>query len=357
MPRRGCPPRAATLREAPRHEARRSFATNRRFLGLAVAALAAFAIGAGCAQNNSSTTKSGGGSTEGEGGSSVGGSAPTTTSTSSATTGSGGGATGTGGATSAGGSTPSGGSGQGGSEPTGGGDHVLIAEIGVAPASGEFIEVYNPTNAAIALDDYYLSDNATYTTFTNGQPWNPPTDNPGTDFLARFPKGTTLAPGAVLVVATDPTYKDAFGACPDFTLKGTFDGCSTKAMNAPVDGSIGASAGLSNSREMIVLFHWDGDAAHDVEDVDYVTWGTDFDDNTRVDKTGQGSYKPNTARASQKAAAAPPPTQSIERCKAEPGEKTSGGNGLTGHDETSEDLAAAFTVQAKPTPGKKNACL
>ena len=89
---------------------------------------------------------------------------------------------------------------------------------------------------------------------------------------------------AVIVVATDPTYKDNFGACPDFTLKGTFDGCGSPvlAMNAPSEGSIGTVAGLSNAREMVVLFRWDGDAAHLVEDVDYVTWGPDFDDNTRA---------------------------------------------------------------------------
>ncbi len=333
---------------------------NRTFLGLTLAGLAAIALGAGCAESNASTkTSTGSGSdSTGEGGTSGAGGATAT--------GTGGGSTGTGGGSTSAGGAGTGGAGTGGAVNTGGSNpggtpanHVVISEVGVAPAGGEFVEIWNPTKSAVDLSNYYLSDNATYTEVVTGQPWVPPTDNVGTDFLARFPNGTTLAPDAVIVVATDPTYKDNFGACPDFTLKGTFDGCGSPvlAMNAPSEGSIGTVAGLSNAREMVVLFRWDGDAAHLVEDVDYVTWGPDFDDNTRADKTGKATYKADTARASQKAAVAPKATESIERCGLETGEKLSGGNGLTGHDETSEDLAATFTVQAAPSPGAKNGCL
>ena len=321
---------------------------NRTFLGLTLSGIVAVALGAGCAESNSSAkTTNGSGTETGKGGSGAGGGTTTTTG--------GGGATGTGGGgtTTSTSSTGTGGGGQVGTP----GDHVLISEIGVAPAGGEFIEVYNPTNAEVDLTDYYRSDNSVYWTFAAGQAWNPPTDNEGTDFLARFPKGTKLPAGGVVVIATDPTYKDTFGACPDFTLKGAFDGCQTLAMNAPADGAIGTVAGLSNSREMVVLFKWDGDTSHNLEDVDYVTWGADFEDATRVDKSGQGSYVADTARASQKAAAAPKATESIERCKLDSGEKLSGGNGITGHDETSEDLAASFSVQAAPSPGQKNGCL
>jgi len=47
----------------------------------------------------------------------------------------------------------------------------------------------------------------------------------------------------------------------------------------------------------------------------------------------------------------------VERCKIESSEKLSGGNGMTGHDETSEDLGTSFKSQASPTPGTKNSCL
>jgi hypothetical protein len=83
-----------------------------------------------------------------------------------------------------------------------------------------------------------------------------------------------------------------------------------------------------------------------------------FDEGTRIDKTGVGSYLADTARDMQNPApAASTNGQSIERCTIEPGERLSGGNGITGHDETSERLDMSFRVQTMPTPGMRNSCL
>lgn len=252
----------------------------------------------------------------------------------------------------------------GGGPDTGGGDasvagHLVISEIGVAPAAGEFIEIYNAGSAAVDLGSYFLSDNATYFQIAAGTPWNPPLATPGTDFLAQFPVGATLAPGAAISIATSPTFEAQFSKCPDYILSTTPLTCTNgvaKAMLAPTNGGIGASVGLSNDREMVVLFQWTGGPT--VKDVDYVTWGTVFDAETRADKTAASGYQPDTAPASQKAAIPPGVLQSIERCSAiETGEKTSGGNGLLGHDETSEALDQTFKVQTTPTPGAKNGCL
>lgn len=237
--------------------------------------------------------------------------------------------------------------------------HLVISEIGVAPAAGEFIEIYNAGEAAVDLGSYFLSDNATYFKIAAGTPWNPPLATPGTDFLAQFPTGATLAPGAAISIATSSTFEAQFGKCPDYILATTPLTCTNgvaKAMVAPTNGGIGASVGLSNDREMVVLFQWAGGPT--VKDVDYVTWGTVFDAETRADKTGASGYQPDTAPASQKAAVPPGVLQSIERCSAiETGEKTSGGNGLLGHDETSEAMDQTFKTQATPTPGAKNGCL
>ena len=299
--------------------------------------------------------------------------------TSTGTTGAGGSTSGTGGAMAT--STATGATGTGGSPATtstgtgtgtssssgagGGGtlgDHLLISEIGVAPAGGEFIEIYNPTAATIDLTAYYLTDNSAYPSIAEGKPWAPVTNNVGTDFLAQFPAGTKLAAGAVLVVATAAAYEMNFTKCPDFILADKDLTCVSgvaKAMLAPTNGGIGATSGLSNDREMVMLFHWAGVVNTPVDDVDYVTWGTTFEDPTRVDKTGLAGYAADTARASQKGATPPAPTQSIERCGPTPekGEKSVGGNGLTGHEETSEPLDTNFVIQAKPTPGVKNTCL
>ncbi len=280
--------------------------------------------------------------------------------------------------TSSGGNAGTATGGQAGS-PTDGGDdgstpapdHVLISEVGIEPGGAEFIELWNPTGAPVDLSDYYIADNSAYHKLTSG-PWNP-NETPGTDFLARFPSGATLAADAVLVVASEPSsgndsFFQIFGSCPTFTLNSTgatlsCNGTTVPAMNIPANGGVGNVAGalISNDREMIVLFTWDG-AASTVKNVDYVTWGTDFNADTRVDKTNVTGYQPDTAAGQQKSAnqgvagdgGSP---LSIERCGAEVGEKTTGGNGITGHDETSEDMTSSFASQGTPSPGTKNSCL
>lgn len=242
-------------------------------------------------------------------------------------------------------------------------DHLLISEVVVAPEGGELIEIWNPTAAAIDLTDVYLSDNSTYVDIASGGAWAPITNNPGTDFLARFPAGTMLNPDQVLVIGTvgaAGNYETNYMACPTFYLSTAAVPCgggTTPAMLSTETGSITAMSNLSNMREMLVLFTWSGDTADTLKDLDYVTWGATFEAGTRVDKTGVAGYQPDTAPDLQKGATAPSPTQSIERCSLETGEKTSGGNGITGHDETSEDLAASFKSTATPSPGKKNDCL
>ena len=234
----------------------------------------------------------------------------------------------------------------------------------MAPNEKEFVEIYNAGGAAVDLSNYYLSDNSTYHGISAGKAFNPPDATPGSDFLVRFPTGTSIAAGATVVIALSTGYSgtSGFNKCPDFIISATgtdltCTGATAKAMVIPTNGAVGAGATLSNAREMLILFTWDGSAST-VKDVDYVTWGPlEMEVETRIDKTGVAGYAADTARDVQKPALAAAIATSIERCSFEPGEKTSGGNGVTGHDETSEDLAASFVAQATPTPGVKNACL
>lgn len=238
-------------------------------------------------------------------------------------------------------------------------DHLVINEIVVGPNEQEIVEIHNPTAAAVALDDYYLSDNSTYVDLASGGAWNPITNNPGTDFLARFPAGSSIPAGGVIVIGFDAGYEVAFGGCPDFYM-GTADlPCGNgmvPAMEQTEDGSITDASNLSNAREMLVLFTWTGDTNDLLQDVDYVTWGDMFEAGSRADKSAEPGYQPDTAVDMQLPAPAPMPTNSIERCGPEVGESTSGGNGITGHDETSENLGASFLVEAAPTPGAMNTC-
>lgn len=330
-------------------------------LSLAVLSLvgATSLVAYGCANSESDLGTSGSGASD----------AASTTSSASGT----GGAGGAGGATaatttSAATTSGTGGSGQGGSMGQGGGpsgEHLVISELAAAPGPAEFVEIWNPTDADVDLTDYYLSDNGTYYTIAQGGLWNPITDNPGTDFLARFPAGLVIAKDAVLVIATDPGFETTYNKCPDLILAlqdfACAGGGTAKAMLKPVGGDVGSLPGtmISNAREMMVLFTWDGNTANPLKDADYLTWGDVWEPGSRADKTGIAGYQADTNPDNQKGATIPSPSTSIERCNmgAEIDEKVSGGNGITGHDETSEDMYWSYSLQVAPSPGVKNACL
>lgn len=90
-------------------------------------------------------------------------------------------------------------------------DHLLITKVLFdcpnpedAAGSSEFIEIINPTNSPVSLDNYFLSD----VNFAEGaRYYNLPEMGPGgkitlshADFLLQFPAGHTLQPGQVAVV-------------------------------------------------------------------------------------------------------------------------------------------------------------
>ncbi len=240
--------------------------------------------------------------------------------------------------------------------------HLLISEFVVTPTAGEFIEIYNGTGAPVDLSNYYLTDaiyknDNDYVNLVDGTYTTEPTD-----FLARFPAGVTIANGEYLVIALDGTaFATTYGIDADFELKGT--SATVPDMVAPGTDYIGSNAGLTNAGESLILFYWDG-ASDLVKDVDYVVWG---DKEEAVNKTGvqkdgpdadttPTTYLDDTPIADQISASPDVPHgsgKSMARITLnEANEKTSGGNGITGHDETSEDLAAAFT-EADLSPGEK----
>lgn len=296
--------------------------------------------------------------TGGTGGSSSSSTTSSTTSTTTTTTSGTGGAGGEGTGGSAAGGNGTGGEGGGGvGTPA---DHLLISEIARLDTTREFVEIYNPTNAAIDLSDVYITDNATYHSIAATGTWSPVLATTNTDFAARFPAGATIAAGDVVVIGFDPGYEAAWNGCPDFymgTAALSCNGGMVPVMLPAAVGSISDASNISDAREMIMLFTWSGTVGQTLKDLDYVTWGTEFDDETRVSKTGITGYVADTARNQQQAAPLHDFEGSIERCQFETGEKLSGGNGITGHDETSENLASSFVIAGTPSPGTKNSCL
>ncbi|MBM4360188.1 MAG: lamin tail domain-containing protein [Deltaproteobacteria bacterium] len=216
--------------------------------------------------------------------------------------------------------------------------HLLLSEIVVGPTASEFIELYNPTATTVDLSNYYLADHSGYHKVTS----TPSTGT--TDFVIRFPAGATIAPKTFVTVSlrSAAEFKAAFGAFPTFDLAANDGGAPT------MTGSWGASYGLTDTGELVMLFRWDG-IASTVVDVDHVVWKTSTD---KVDKTAVVGYLPDTPPANQVYALAPASGKSLHRCViSEDGEKKTGGNGSFGHDETSESGATAWKVATKPSPG------
>ncbi len=209
--------------------------------------------------------------------------------------------------------------------------HLLISEVVVTPTRAEFVEVFNPRDMSVSLDNVFLADFADYYTVTGGSP-----TVASTDFLVQFPAGSSIAAGERLVVSIDTAgnFSGEYGQQPDYeivNMAGTF---------------AAGSSGLANTDEMIVLFEWDGGSAT-VKDLDYVIWGNTSD---AVDKTGVSSYLGDTPADQQSAVAPPLGAMALHRCDDdEPGESKSEGNGTIEHDETSENLSAAFRT-GPPTP-------
>lgn len=238
----------------------------------------------------------------------------------------------------------------------------LLSEICVTPTAGEFIEIHNPTSSSIALDDIYLCD--LYGTAATLPSFYPqitagPVTNTSADFLVRFPAGSSLPAGGVITIAMKGSdFQSTYGAAPDYELLNS--GVGTQ-MVTPPNGYINPTAGLTNGDEVVVLFYWNG-LTDLVYDLDYALWG---DDPARVvDKTGisidgpdgdtiPSTYLAETPAASQNAISTGGHSsgQSFQRVDFTEGtESQSGGNGLTGHDETSENMSTTW-LTAPPTPG------
>ncbi len=243
-------------------------------------------------------------------------------------------------------------------------NHILITEVVVTPTDGEFIEIYNNTSGTIDLSDFYLTDathagsGSYYYNIVTGADAG---GGSGTfDFHARFPNGSNIVAGEFQTIALNGTgFVMTYGQYPTYELYDTNE--AIPDLREALSGSIYGGSTLSNNGEVVILYYWDG-RTDLVSDVDYYLWG---DKEAAVDKTGisidgpdgdttPSTYLSDTQIAGQVAAADGAPHafgESSQRATLiETGETQSGGNGITGHNETSENLASSFSV-ARPNPG------
>jgi hypothetical protein len=224
------------------------------------------------------------------------------------------------------------------------GPHLVLSEVSLGPATKEFIEITNPTGAAVDLSNYYLSDNGAY--------WKLPMAIPNlgaADFIVKFPAGATIPANGVVTVATDTaaSFNTAYAMMPTYSI-------------ADASVTVVATNGtptLTDAGEIVVLFTWDGTAPL-VFDVDVMLVGVPTAANGIVTKSlamQKGCKYAADANTIAVQASAPGAGKSTKRLALEGAAEThAGGNGLTGDDETSENTAMTWDTTATftaPTPG------
>jgi DNA/RNA endonuclease YhcR with UshA esterase domain len=219
-------------------------------------------------------------------------------------------------------------------------DHLLITELVVQPSNGEYAAIYNPTDAMIDLNDYYLTD-ATDVARSNYY-YKLPTgtdfrSSSGSDFVARFPEGAQIVAHGQLIISmgTKNNYQLQYGVLPDLSIKEDFRSALTS------ENTIGAAPSyLDNVSETLILFYWDGSSST-VKDVDYLLWGNR---SYAIDKSGVSGYLNDTPIGQQQFMPSHTDGEKLQRISGEGTELQTGGNGITGHDETSENFSETWQV-------------
>ena len=229
-------------------------------------------------------------------------------------------------------------------------DHLVFSEVVLTPSDGEYVKITNPTENDIDMSDYYLTDatdgsgNAYYNLPTGSGYWS----GSGFDFICRFPGGYSLAAGASIKISLrdNESYVNTYGESADLSLNedllDAINGSSTKG-NA-------STPKLDNTSETLVLFYWDSTSAM-VKDVDYLLWGGN---SYGIDKSTVTGYQSDTPVSSQSFMPVHATNEKLIRAEngGEGSESQSSGNGITGHDETSEPLSdtwiTASLISSKP---------
>ncbi|MBI65801.1 MAG: hypothetical protein CMG64_05870 [Candidatus Marinimicrobia bacterium] len=232
-------------------------------------------------------------------------------------------------------------------------DHIIFTQITITPDEAELIAIYNPTDDPLNLSDYYLSD-AEYS-ITNSHYYNLPTGNDywsgfSSDFIARFPD-INIGSGETLIISLQDasSFNNYYSYNPDLTL--------TDDMLDAVDGesTIGSSANLG-AYEVLILFKWDGQSTSLIQDVDYFYWGDSQGLSFYgVDKTGISTYEDDTpfnTQANNILETHDDDYSYVRKSTTENGESGPSdnitGNGITGHDETSEIFNQSWEIILNP---------
>ncbi len=216
---------------------------------------------------------------------------------------------------------------------SGNADHLVLNKVCITPDQAEMIEIYNPLGEPVDLINYYLSDSNKYFQWINGESIG------NFDFLVKFPSGSTIPSEGTYIVTTQ-TSEDFFNHY------GYDSNLSILDENLEII-EYGVNPNLSGSEEMLVLFYWDGES-QTVQDVDYFLWG-DYDKGV-FKSTSDGYTFDDTILENQKFIRSYLSSDFYDSLYVrldtdELEENQSQGNGITGHDETSENFNLSWSIQ------------
>ncbi|MBT7376935.1 MAG: hypothetical protein HN820_02130 [Candidatus Marinimicrobia bacterium] len=217
-------------------------------------------------------------------------------------------------------------------------DHLVFSRITIKPDNGELISIKNPTSVSISLNNYYISDSPNYYKIQSENDLSP--GHSISDFLVKFPESASISAGDSILISIQSNYQSYYGDdfVVDFTLRD--DLIETESGSAGLS-SIGR---LDDAQECLILFYWDGNESSPVKDVDYFLWGGS---SQAVNKTSVLGYSSDTEIASQ-IYLPPHETNYTFSRQSFNEEESANGNGITGHDETSENLNSTWSSEAAP---------
>ena len=171
-------------------------------------------------------------------------------------------------------------------------DHLLLIQVVTQPNEAESFSIYNPTDSPINLSNYYICDDEEYYNISIYP--DSMFSSIVSGYTSKFPD-TFIASGDTFHIVLNENYSEFYGEdfVPDLIMYGSND----NSMLETVPGSIGFSNNkIAESSELIILFKWDGESDHLIEDVDYFLWG---EYHPRIDKTGILTYQEDTPEEDQ----------------------------------------------------------
>ena len=220
-------------------------------------------------------------------------------------------------------------------------DHLLLIRVVTQPDAAESFSIYNPTDSPIDLTNYYICDDEEYYKMQTEGDMSPSSSIGG--FTVQFPD-ITISPGDTFHIVLNENYNDFYGE--DFVPDLIMYGSENNSMLETESGSIGFSNNkIAESSELIILFKWDGTNGNLIQDIDYFLWGAY---QTPLNKTAISTYQNDTPTDNQMYF-----EEVTEKYYAysrigtnEISEIQTGGNGIAGHDETSENFRESWEISA-----------